>query len=78
MTKYKIVTGKRLIKAILKNNYIKKSQSGSHVFLINTIDKFKIAVVPDTTEDLTRGLMEGIRKQMKLTKKEFIEILGSC
>ena len=79
MSGYKRPSGTRLIRALIRHGYKMKSYyKGSHVFLIdpNNVDSF--AVVPNIRKTLKIGLLEGIRKQLKLSRNKFIEILRDC
>ena len=78
MSEYPSVTGKRLIKALLRLGYIISGQEGSHFSLRHPQNPFIIAVVPNITKDLKKGTLEGIKKQLKLKRKEFLEILRDC
>ena len=81
MNKYPIVSGKRLMKALKKAGYIihkgrrGKGGKGSHIVIKHPADNKKIAVVPDTSKDLAKGLLGTIRRQLKISRKEFIELL---
>lgn len=78
MSEYPSVTGKKLIKELLRRNYIKIWQDGSHVSLRDPNVPSIFCVVIDTAKDFKRGTLEGIRKQLKLSREEFIEILRDC
>ena len=80
MNKYKKPKGTRLIRALTKHGYeIKNYCRGSHVFLINPKNKNSYAVVPNTRKTLKIGLLEDIRKkELKISKNKFIEILRDC
>jgi predicted RNA binding protein YcfA (HicA-like mRNA interferase family) len=84
MSNYPSVTGKRLLKALLRRKYIVvKRKSGkrgkaSHVVIRHPIDKTRVTVIVNTTEDLKKGTLGAIRRQLKLPKKDFIEILRDC
>ncbi|MBA7548137.1 hypothetical protein ES705_40583 [subsurface metagenome] len=81
MNKYPIVSGKRLIKALKKAGYVihkgrrGKGGKGSHIVMKHPTDNRKIAVVPDTSKDLAKGLLGTIKRQLKMSRKEFINLL---
>ena len=78
------VTGNRLIKALLRNKYIGikrmkgKRGKASHVVIGHPKDKTRVTVVIDTKDDLKKGTLGSIRRQLKLSREEFIEILQDC
>jgi len=78
MSEYPSVTGRRLIKALIRLGYIKIRQDGSHVSFRHPDNPKIITVIQDTIKDLKKGTLEGIKKQLKLSRKEFIEILRTC
>jgi predicted RNA binding protein YcfA (HicA-like mRNA interferase family) len=83
MTKYPIISGKRLIKALLKEGYIihkgrkGKLGKGSHISIKHPNNNKIITIVPNTSKDLTKGLLVIIRRQLNLSKEEFIKILSN-
>jgi len=78
MSEYPTVTGKKLIKALTRIGYIKVRHDGSHVSLRHPDNPLVIPVIPDIAKDLKKGLLEGIKRQLKLSREEFIEILRDC
>ena len=82
MPNYPSITGKRLLKALLRRKYIiVKRKSGkrgkaSHVVVRHPRDKTKVTVIIDTTDDLKKGTLGAIRRQLKLSKEDFFNILG--
>jgi len=83
MNGYSIPSGKRLIKALLKKGYkIHKGRNGklgkgSHISLFDPLNKLNVTVIPDTSNDLSKGLLSAIRRQLNISKKEFIIILNN-
>ena len=69
MSKYPSVTGKRLIKELLRVGYIFLRQKGSHVSIGHPKDKRIFAVVMDTPDDLI------YRKYIKISTKIFNTML---
>ncbi len=84
MSDYPSVTGKRLIKALLSNKYIEvkrmkgKRGKASHTMIRHPEDKTRATVVIDTKDDLKKGTLRSIRRQLKLSREEFIKILQDC
>ena len=78
MSKYPSVTGKRLIKALLRAGYIYLRQKGSHVSIGHPEHKEIFTVIMDTPEDLLIETMMNIKKSLKLSRNEFMKILQDC
>lgn len=84
MSNYPTVTGKRLIKALLRKNYIEvkrrkgKRGKATHVSIRHPKDKISVTVIMDTNDDLMKNTLRGIKRQLKLSSEEFIEILRDC
>lgn len=73
------VTGKRLIKALLRFGLEKKKkQNGSHVFIYDPKDLTKSTTIPNSIFDLKPGTLNDIKKQLKLPDEKFLEILRNC
>ena len=73
------VTGKKLIKALLRFGFIKrKKKNGSHVFIYDPKDLTKSTTVPNSIFDLKPGTLHDIRKQLKLSEENFFKILRDC
>jgi len=71
-----IITGKNLINKLLKSGYIILRTKGSHVFLTHIKYPKRSTVVSNTPKDLPRGTLSSIRKQLKLSKDEFANLLS--
>ena len=78
MSKYPSVTGKRLIKALVRKKHIILRQKGSHVSIGDSEDNTIFAVVMNTSDDLCIETLENIKRSLKLTRKEFMVILRDC
>lgn len=78
MSEYPAVTGKKLLKELLRCGYIPCRTKGSHTTIRHPDNKFIIATIPEYTKDLGKGLLDSIRKQLQLSKEEFILILKDC
>ncbi len=79
MNEYKKPKGIRFIRALIKHGYeIKNYCKGSHVFIIHPQNKDSYAVVPNTRKALKIGLLEGVRKSLKLSRTQFFKILEDC
>lgn len=71
MTQLPILSGREIIKVLLKIGYVKVRQRGSHIRLI--CDKRKPITVPDH-KSIDRSLLIKILRDAELTAKEFEEI----
>lgn len=78
MSGYPSVTGKKLFKELIRRGYIYCHTRGSHKTIRHPKDKFIIGTIPQYTKDLGKDLLEDIRKQLKLSKQEFLNILKDC
>ena len=78
MTKYPSVTGKKLLKCLLRKGYLKVRQNGSHVFLRHPDDPMKHTVIQNIKDDLSPPMINCIRRQLKLSRKEYLKILKDC
>ena len=72
MPKLPVVSGRRVVKALSKIGYSFDHQVGSHITLRNTHGE-KITV-PDHDE-LDKGTLKAILKDIGLTVEEFIKLL---
>jgi predicted RNA binding protein YcfA (HicA-like mRNA interferase family) len=70
------ITVKNLINKLLKSGYIILRTKGSHIFLTHAKYPKQSAVVPNTPKDLPVGTLSSIRRQLKLTKEEFVNLLS--
>lgn len=70
-----IVSGKRLLKALLKNGFIKVRQKGSHVF-VKKLDSGRGTVIPvHSNEDLSKGLLKAILSDLDMSIHELMDYL---
>jgi len=76
MSNIPIITGKNLISNLLKSGYIILRTKGSHVFVTHNKYPKQSAVIPNTPKDLPLGTLSSIRRQLKLSKEEFIKLLS--
>ena len=76
MSNIPTITGKDLIKRLLKAGYIILRTKGSHAFLSHPKYPKRSTVVPNTPKDLPLGTLSSIRKQLKLSKEEFVNLLS--
>lgn len=75
MSKPPVISGKRLLKVLLKNGFVKIRQKGSHVFVENK-DRSLGTVIPlHSNEDLGKGLFRSILNDLEITLEEFMHML---
>ena len=75
MSKLPILSGKKVIKVLIKLGFKKVGQKGSHVRLKNkTSDKVLITVVP-LHKELARGTLLAILRQTQIEKEDFIKLI---
>jgi len=72
------VSGKRLLKSLIRNGYVKVRQKGSHVSVRDPNDNSRFAVIVCTKEDLLPGTLDSIKRGLKLSREELLEILNDC
>ena len=73
MTKLPSISGRECIKALEKAGFYLKRQEGSHIILRRD-DPFAQVVVPDHNE-LDRGTLRAIIRQVNLSVDEFVKLL---
>ena len=76
MSNIPTITGKDLIKRLLKAGYIILRTKGSHAFLSHPKYPIKSTVIKITPKDIPEGTLSSIKKQLKLSKEEFIKLLS--
>jgi len=72
--KLPVIRPKHLIKILEKKGCIFKRQSGSHRIFYCPENK-KIITVPMHAEDIKKGLLRSIIKELNLSVEEFINLL---
>ncbi len=76
MSNFPIITGKDLISKLCKAGYIVLRTKGSHTFLTLPDHPEVSTVVKNTSKDIPQGTLTSIRKQLRLTREEFIKIIS--
>ena len=72
MTKLPVISGKKLIKVLLKAGYHIRDQKGSHIHLRHPI-RDPLTIPAHRT--IARGTLRAILKDAGLTIKEFLKLL---
>jgi predicted RNA binding protein YcfA (HicA-like mRNA interferase family) len=73
VTKLPSISGRECIKALEKAGFYLKRQEGSHIILRRD-DSFAQVVVPDHNE-MDRGTLRAIIRQVNLSVDEFVKLL---
>lgn len=72
MDKLPIISGRELIKILLKAGFYPHHQTGSHVILKRDIPPCRITVPDHKT--IKRGLLRSIINEAGLTREEFLKL----
>lgn len=75
MPKLPIISGKKLLKLLLKNGFVKIRQKGSHVFIESNDSSVGTVIPIHGNEDLSKGLLKSILNDLELS---VIELLSIC
>ena len=70
-----VLSGKKLLRALLKNGYIALRQKGSHVFVEDPSGQRGTVVPLHGNEDLGTGLVKSIMNDLELTGEDLKAIL---
>ncbi|HLD57571.1 MAG TPA: type II toxin-antitoxin system HicA family toxin [archaeon] len=73
MSKLPVISGKDLVKALTKQGYYIRGQTGSHIHLRHHV---KPAITIPNHPTISRGTLNAIIKQLGMTREEFIEMLA--
>ncbi len=77
MTILPLLTSRVLIKALLKAGFRIVRQRGSHVHLEHILDSSRITqVAVHTSRIIPRGTLSAILRQVKISVKELLHLLG--
>ncbi|MBI4150162.1 type II toxin-antitoxin system HicA family toxin [Candidatus Woesearchaeota archaeon] len=74
MPKLPVISGKELIKSLLKVGYAIDHQSGSHIILRQREEPHRRLTIPNHPE-IAKGTLLAIIRQAGLTKEEFMKLL---
>ena len=64
----------QLLRALERLGFLVRRQTGSHIILRHPVSR-RIAVVPNHTQDLKRGLLFGILKMADIPPEELLKVL---
>jgi predicted RNA binding protein YcfA (HicA-like mRNA interferase family) len=69
-----ILSGKEVVKALVKLGYERDRQKGSHIVLRQNIYPFRRIVIPDHKE-ISKGTLRAIIRETGLTVEEFRKLI---
>ena len=75
MPKLPVLSGREVIRALIKTGFEQKRTKGSHVILTKMIDKQKIALVVPLHKEIDRGTLIEIIRQARLKREEFLKLI---
>ena len=75
MAKLPRLSGKEVIKALMKAGFVSMRQRGSHVFMSKETTDGKIPLVVPMHSEIDTGTLLEIIRQSKMTRDEFLKLL---
>ncbi len=72
--KLPVISGKRAVKALERNNYVVDHQTGSHIILRCSKTPYRRLTVPNHKE-LAPGTLRSLIREAGLTVVEFVDLL---
>jgi predicted RNA binding protein YcfA (HicA-like mRNA interferase family) len=75
MAKLPVVSGKKLLKTLLKAGFLVSRQTGSHAQLYHPDNPERLVTIPVHDKDLPKGTLKNILRQAKLTVEELLRLL---
>ncbi len=75
MSALPVLSGKKLLRTLLKNGYVAIRQKGSHVFVESNNGKHATAIPLHGNEDLGTGLLKSILNDLNLSVQDLKQIL---
>ena len=70
-----VISGRKLVKVLVKVGFKVAGRRGSHIKLKRNVDdKVFVVIVPDHPE-LAKGTLKSIRRQANITREAFMELL---
>lgn len=69
------LSGREVIKILLKSGFRAARQKGSHVILVKESEKGKRGVVVPNHKEVDKGTLLEIIRQAGLTREEFLKLL---
>ena len=75
MQKLPRISGKELIKILVKTGFLVARQKGSHIILVKQTENGKKAVVVPSHKELDKGTLLEIIRQSGLKRDEFLKLI---
>lgn len=75
MSKFPSITARQFIKVLHKIGFQENRQKGSHLILVNPKTDQIVTVPIHQGKDLSKGLILGVLKDIKIDKDEFLKTL---
>ena len=75
MSELPVVSGKKLLRIVLRNGFIALRKKGSHVFVQSTTDQKGTAIPIHGNEDLGKGLLKSILNDLDLSVDDLLKML---
>ena len=75
ITKLLRLSGKKVVKALSKADFISVRQKGSHIIMKKETSEGKITVVVPNHKEIDKGTLSEIIRQAKLNREEFMGLL---
>ena len=75
MPKLPVISGKKLLKVLIKQGYTALRQKGSHVFVESNDGKRGTAIPVHGNEDLRPGLLKSILNDLDLSVEDLYQML---
>lgn len=70
-----VISGKNLLKLLVKNAFVKVRQKGSHVFVESEDGSVGTVVPVHKNEDLGKGLLRSILNDLELSVEELLDMM---
>lgn len=75
MTGLPVISGKDLIKILVRDGFVVNRQKGSHVRLTKSTNEGKLKVTVPLHDELDRGTLISILKGAEITKEDFLKLI---
>ena len=76
MPKLPVIKDRQLIKALEKLGFYKHRQRGTSHLIMAHSDGRRVAISVHPGKDIPRGTLKGILRDLEISTKEFIKLLG--
>lgn len=76
MPKLPILSGKRLLKILLKNGFVFVRQKGSHAFIESENGELTTIIPLHGNEDLGKGVLKAILNDLEISVDQLVDMLN--